>query len=226
MSGQKAVFTGDIGCYTLGNAKPLDMVDTCLCMGASVTMAQGIKRAEPDAKLFAFIGDSTFFHSGLTGVVNALYNGTDITVVILDNGTTAMTGHQPHPGLGRTMMGTVSEKISIFNTLKGLGVPYVRRVNPFDQQTAIETAKEAAAQKGVSAIIFDAPCIALFKKPDAYGVNSEKCCACGKCLREIGCPALYVTDGNKAAIDEALCYGCGLCSGLCAYDVIARRDEI
>jgi indolepyruvate ferredoxin oxidoreductase alpha subunit len=224
MNGQKAVFTGDIGCYTLGNAKPLDMVDTCLCMGASVTVAQGIKRAEPDTKLFAFIGDSTFFHSGLTGVVNALYNGTDITVVILDNGTTAMTGHQPHPGIGRTMMGTVSEKISIYNTLKGLGVPFVRRINPFEQQNAAEAVREAAAQKGVSAIIFEAPCIALFKKPVTFSVESEKCRACGKCLREIGCPALYLSEGGKAGIDKSLCYGCGLCEGLCAFDAIGRAE--
>jgi indolepyruvate ferredoxin oxidoreductase alpha subunit len=225
MKGQKAVFTGDIGCYTLGNAKPLDMVDTCLCMGASITVAQGIKRAEPDAKLFAFIGDSTFFHSGITGVVNALYNGTDITVIILDNGTTAMTGHQPHPGIGRTMMGTVSEKISIYHTLQGLGVPYLRRINPYEQSQAVEAVKEASEQKGVSAIIFEAPCISLFKKDSVYGVDHEKCRACGKCLREIGCPALTLASDKKAAIDPALCYGCGLCAGLCTFDAIGRADK-
>ena len=106
MKGQKAVFTGDIGCYTLGNAKPLSMVDTCLCMGASISVAQGIKRIEPDTRLFAFIGDSTFFHTGIPGVINAVYNQTDIVIVVLDNGTTAMTGHQPHPGTANTMMGT------------------------------------------------------------------------------------------------------------------------
>lgn len=113
MKGKKAVFSGDIGCYTLGNAAPLDMVDTCLCMGADVTIAQGLHRVEPDAVNFSFIGDSTFFASGITGVVNAVYNGTDIILIVLDNSTTAMTGHQPHPGTGVRMMGDVCEKISI-----------------------------------------------------------------------------------------------------------------
>jgi indolepyruvate ferredoxin oxidoreductase alpha subunit len=104
--GKKAVYSGDIGCYTLGNAMPLDMVDNCLCMGADVTLAQGIKRINPEVQSFAFIGDSTFFASGLTGVVNAVYNNTDIILIVLDNSTTAMTGHQPHPGTGVTMMRT------------------------------------------------------------------------------------------------------------------------
>ena len=221
--GQKAVFTGDIGCYTLGNAKPLDMTDTCLCMGASITVAQGIKRMEPDTHLYAFIGDSTFFHTGLPGVVNALYNGTKITVIILDNGTTAMTGHQPHPGIGKTMMGTISEKISIYDTLKGIGVPYVKRANPFDQKEAIEIVKEADAATGVAAVIFEAPCIALFKSPPKYTILSEKCKACGKCLREIGCPAMIKQSDGKAAIDSSLCYGCGLCGGLCVFGAIVKE---
>jgi indolepyruvate ferredoxin oxidoreductase alpha subunit len=224
MKGKKAVFTGDIGCYTLGNAKPLDMVDTCLCMGASVTVAQGIKRIEPDTHLFAFIGDSTFFHTGLVGVVNALYNNTPVTVVVLDNGTTAMTGHQPHPGIGRTMMGTVSEKVSIYDTLRGVGVPFVRRVNPFDQALAVETIREADASGGVAAVIFEAPCIALYKKERAYAVDAAKCRACGKCLREIGCPALYRREDKKAAVDASLCYGCGLCAQICPFGALGPGD--
>ena len=220
MKGQKAVFTGDIGCYTLGNAKPLEMTDTCLCMGASITVAQGIKRVQPDTKLFAFIGDSTFFHTGIPGVVNALYNGTPITVVVLDNSTTAMTGHQPHPGIGKTMMGTDSAKISIYDTLKGLGVPFLRRVNPFDQKAAVSAAKEAAEQNTVSAIVFEAPCIALFKPEKTMTVDTEKCKACGRCINEIGCPALHRSSDKKAEIDASLCYGCGLCTGLCAFAAI------
>ena len=126
MKGQKAVFTGDIGCYTLGNATPLNMVDTCLCMGASVSVAQGIKRVEPDTRLFAFIGDSTFFHTGIPGVINAVYNQTDIVLVVLDNSTTAMTGHQPHPGTAKTMMGNVSEKIDIEGLLRSIGVKWYK----------------------------------------------------------------------------------------------------
>lgn len=222
MKGQKAVFTGDIGCYTLGNAKPLDMADTCLCMGASITIAQGIKRVEPETKIFAFIGDSTFFHTGLPGVVNALYNGTPVTVVVLDNSTTAMTGHQPHPGIGRTMMGGESPKISIYDTLKGLGVEYVKRVNPFDQKEAIAVAREAAQQNKVSAIVFEAPCIAIFKREACFAVDAQKCKACGKCIKEIGCPAIHLTADKKAEIDKSLCYGCGLCEGLCSFGAIGR----
>lgn len=225
MKGKKAVFTGDIGCYTLGNAKPLDMVDTCLCMGASITVAQGIKRVEPDTKVFAFIGDSTFFHTGIPGVVNALYNGTQITVVVLDNGTTAMTGHQPHPGIGKTMMGGFSPKISIYNTLKGLGAEYVRKVNPFDLNTAVETVREAAEQPNLSAIIFEAPCVALFKRECVYAIDVDKCKACSKCIMEIGCPALHPTKDKKAEIDASLCYGCGLCANICPFDAIGRNSR-
>ena len=126
MKGQKAVFCGDIGCYTLGNAAPLNMVDTCLCMGAGVTMAQGIARMEKDTTAFAFIGDSTFFHTGIPGVVNAIYNGADEVIVVLDNSTTAMTGRQPHPGTGATMMGGQAAPMSIPKVLEGLGVPVWR----------------------------------------------------------------------------------------------------
>ena len=117
MKGKKSVFCGDIGCYTLGNAMPLDMVDTCLCMGAGVNMTQGIGKIEPDTTCFAFVGDSTFFASAITGMVNAVYNQADMTLVVLDNSTTAMTGHQPHPGTGKTMMGQVVDKVSIEETL-------------------------------------------------------------------------------------------------------------
>ncbi len=161
MEGKKAVFSGDIGCYTLGNAMPLNMVDTCLCMGAGITIAQGLHRSEPDTINFAFIGDSTFFHSGISGVINAVYNRTDIIVVVLDNSTTAMTGGQPHPGTGQTMMGDVSQKISIFNILKAVGVESVEKVNPYDREKAQSAVTEMAKLSGVRAIIFEAPCIAV-----------------------------------------------------------------
>lgn len=221
MEGVDAVFTGDIGCYTLGNAKPLEMTDTCLCMGASITAAQGIKRVSPEKTVFAFIGDSTFFHSGLTGVANAIYNSTPIVVCILDNSTTAMTGHQPHPGIGRTMMDTQSPKISIYNTLKGLGVGFVRRVNPFNKSdaisAAIEAAKESAATKSVAAIIFESPCIALYKKEKVLTVNADKCRGCRKCINELGCPAIHLNADKKAEIDSSLCYGCELCKDICTF---------
>lgn len=218
MKGKKTYYCGDIGCYTLGNAMPLDMVDTCLCMGAGVTMAQGFNRVDKDAKAFAFIGDSTFFASGITGVVNAVYNEADITICILDNSTTAMTGHQPHPGTGKTMMGNVVDKVSIAKILTAIGVKKVVEVNPFDLEEAISAVNDCTMEKGVKAIIFKAPCIAVSKKKEFCTV-SDKCVNCRKCINEIGCPALAVMDG-KVVIDKNLCNGCMLCLKVCPMNAI------
>lgn len=213
MKGKKAVFTGDIGCYTLGNAKPLEMTDTCLCMGAGITIAQGLQRSEPDAYHIAFVGDSTFFHSGLAGIVNAVYNKTNITVAVLDNYTTAMTGHQPHPGIGKTMMGIEHGKVDIESVVRAVGVEFVEKVDPFDQKAAIDAAKRAADFDGVSVIIYESPCIAIVKTEKQCTVT-EKCVGCKKCIQEIGCPALYFKEG-KAMIEPSLCTGCGLCISVC-----------
>ena len=226
MKGKKTVYCGDIGCYTLGNAMPLDMTDTCLCMGADITMAQGFYHNEPDRFCFSFIGDSTFFASGITGVVNAVYNQSHQTICILDNSTTAMTGHQPHPGTGVTMMGEIVEKISIEKILEGIGVSPIIQVNPFDQKAAVEAVQKASEAPGVSAIIFKAPCIAIaqkvgWEKPHALTVDSEKCIGCRKCINELGCPALSVSTTTNAKgkqlveIDKSLCTGCSLCSQVC-----------
>lgn len=225
MKGKKAVFSGDIGCYTLGNAAPLGMVDTCLCMGAGVTVAQGLHRAEPDAVNFAFIGDSTFFASGITGVVNAVYNETDIVLIVLDNSTTAMTGHQPHPGTGVTMMGEISQKVSIPAVLEAVGVKSVVTVDPLNLREAIEAVKAAAEMEGVSAVIFKSPCIAVTKPAPLYQVDEEKCIGCKKCIRELGCPAIIYRE-NKAYIEPSLCYGCSICSQVCPVGAIggARHE--
>ncbi len=193
MKGKKAVFSGDIGCYTLGNAAPLHMVDTCLCMGAGVTIAQGLHRAEPDAVNFAFIGDSTFFHTGIAGVVNAVYNHTDMVLIVLDNSTTAMTGHQPHPGTGRTMMGSTADKISIKKVLEGIGVDLIIKANPLELSDAVSAVERAASHKGVSAVIFEAPCIAVAKPDKALKIDESLCTGCKRCVRELGCPALCGT---------------------------------
>ena len=214
MKGRKTVFCGDIGCYTLGNAMPLDMVDTCLCMGAGLGIAQGIGHLDPDCSCFAFVGDSTFFASALPGVVNAVYNRAEFTLVVLDNSTTAMTGHQPHPGTGRTMMGDVVEKVSIESVLRGIGVPEVAVVDPLDHALAVETVRRIAGLPGVKAIVFRSPCIALARSEKRLAVDSARCMGCRKCIREIGCPALSLAEG-KAVIDPAQCTGCGLCAGLC-----------
>ena len=231
MKGKKTVYCGDIGCYTLGNAMPLDMTDTCLCMGADITMAQGFYHNEPDRYCFSFIGDSTFFASGITGVVNAVYNQAKQTICILDNSTTAMTGHQPHPGTGMTMMGEIVEKISIEKILDAVGVKPVITVNPFDQKAAVEAVQKASETPGVSAIIFKAPCIAIaqkvgWEKPHALTVDNSKCIGCRKCINELGCPALSVslTKNEKGKqlveIDKSLCTGCGLCSQVCPVGAI------
>jgi indolepyruvate ferredoxin oxidoreductase alpha subunit len=214
MKGQRAVFSGDIGCYTLGNAQPLDMVDTCLCMGAGITIAQGLAHVEPEVKHFAFIGDSTFFASGITGVVNAVYNQADITLIILDNSTTAMTGHQPHPGTGKTMMGNISDKISIPAILEAIGVKEVTVINPMNLKKAAEAVTKAADTKGVSAVIFKYPCIAVAKSLPAFKIDRDSCTGCKTCIQELGCPAISIDD-NKAHIDPALCYGCSICAQVC-----------
>ncbi|MGN0385208.1 MAG: indolepyruvate ferredoxin oxidoreductase subunit alpha [Lachnospiraceae bacterium] len=223
MKGKKSYFCGDIGCYTLGNAMPLDMCDTCLCMGAGVTMAQGFHWVDPkmEGAAFAFIGDSTFFASGMTGVVNAVYNEANVVICILDNSTTAMTGHQPHPGTGRNMMGDIVEKVSIENILRGIGLKFVETVDPLDLDKAVDTVKRAAAEKGVKAIIFKSPCIAIAKSTKKAEI-SEKCIQCKKCIREIGCPAIVVENG-KVRIDTNLCTGCNLCAQVCPVSAISVK---
>ena len=231
MKGQKTVFCGDIGCYTLGNAQPLDMTDTCLCMGADVTMAQGFYHNENDRQCFSFIGDSTFFASGITGVVNAVYNQSHQTICILDNSTTAMTGHQPHPGTGVTMMGEFVEKISIPKILESIGVNPIIETDPFNLVQSIEAVKKANQSKGVSAVIFKSPCISVasklgYARSEPKKVDNSKCIACHKCINELGCPALTLSSSvnekgkNFVQTDTSLCTGCGLCSAVCPCSAI------
>ena len=228
MRGKKTIYCGDIGCYTLGNAAPLDMCDTCLCMGAGIGIAQGVGHIEPDTKCFAFVGDSTFFASGITGTVNAFYNQADMTLVVLDNSTTAMTGHQPHPGTGRTVMGQVVEKVSIERVLRAIGLTVVETVDPLDYALSVETVKRVAEEPGVKAIIFRSPCIAITKPKGRSHVDPEKCIGCGKCIRELGCPAIILdSDGKKAKIDTSVCTGCTLCEQLCPVKAISggRKND-
>ena len=224
-----AVLCGDIGCYTLGNAKPLDAVDTCLCMGAGITMAQGFSVVEPDKKQLAFVGDSTFFASGLTGIANAVYNGHDITVCVLDNATTAMTGSQPHPGTGVTLMGPHRKPISIEAVLQALGVECIVHADPLDLEGSIDAAKRAIDFEGPSAILFESPCVQLVKPKAPVSVNTDTCTGCKKCITEIGCPGLGFDqtrrgakskDRGQAFVDASLCNGCGLCVQVCPFKAI------
>ena len=226
MRGRKTLFCGDIGCYTLGNAQPLDMVDTCLCMGAGINIAQGVTHVEPDTAAFAFVGDSTFFASGITGVVNAFYNQANMTLVVLDNSTTAMTGHQPHPGTGRTMMGQVVEKVSIERVLRAIGLAVVETVDPLDHELAVETVRRVADEPGVKAIVFRSPCVVLARPKATSSVDAEKCVGCRLCVRELGCPAL-VPDAatGRVRIDAAQCTGCTLCEQTCPTHAISGGER-
>ena len=226
MRGQKTLFCGDIGCYTLGNAQPLDMCDTCLCMGAGINIAQGVYHVEPDTKAFAFVGDSTFFASGITGTVNAFYNQADMTLVVLDNSTTAMTGHQPHPGTGRTIRGDVVEAVSIERVLRAIGLTTVETVNPLDHKLAVATVKRVAAEPGVKAIIFKSPCVALVKPANRSHVDAEKCIGCKRCVNQLGCPALVPQPDGKVAIDQSQCTGCTLCEQVCPVHAISGGVRI
>ena len=220
----RAVFSGDIGCYTLGNAKPLDAVDTCLCMGACITMAQGLSVAEPGVKQIAFIGDSTFFASGMTGVANAVYNQHDITICVLDNRITAMTGGQPHPGTGAMLMGPQSDPLCIEDVLRALKVDCIEVANPHDLKEGISAVTRAVSHEGPSAVIFRAPCVNLVKRGTPVHVDAERCTGCKRCITSIGCPAISFACG-VATIDETLCTGCGLCSQVCPFAALSKEGN-
>jgi indolepyruvate ferredoxin oxidoreductase alpha subunit len=221
--GRNAIYTGDIGCYTLGNAPPLAMVDTCLCMGAGLTVAQGLFQTEPDRPVFAFIGDSTFFHTGIPGVINAVYNRHPIKIVVLDNGTTAMTGHQPHPGMGQCANGDISSAIDLVAIIKACGVEFVETVNPLELKTTESVVRRALDFPGVAVIVMRAPCANTFRPAKRFRIDRELCSDCGLCLRELGCPAFYRETGQSAGIQiSPACYGCGLCSQICPKKAIVE----
>jgi indolepyruvate ferredoxin oxidoreductase alpha subunit len=218
----KLVATGDIGCYTLGAYPPLSAMDTCICMGASVTNAHGMEKAlGPDfsKRLVAVIGDSTFYHSGITGLVNAVYNRGRLTLIILDNLTTAMTGHQPHPGTGVLARGDPGKRVLLEDVIKGCGVEFVRIVDPYQMKETEGTIKEALAFDGVAVILARRACALIVKPNPALRVAPETCNGCKLCLR-IGCPAISLAPAQgaekpKTVIDRSLCFGCRMCWQVC-----------
>jgi len=221
--------SGDIGCYTLGAVAPLNVVDTALCMGASISMLHGMEKAKGREFIndwVAVIGDSTFLHTGVNSLMNMVYNKATGTVVILDNSTTGMTGHQDHPATGKTLKGETTNIINIYHLCKAMGIEYVYEIDAFDLDTLEKTLKEEIAREALSVIITKSPC-ALLKSYVPRGkcaVDPEKCKKCGKCLVP-GCPALKKGEDGKAIIDDTLCNGCGLCEKLCPFDAISLVEK-
>ena len=232
----KAYVTGDIGCYTLGFMPPLSAMDTCVCMGASIGMATGVTKvvsAEEKKKVVAVIGDSTFLHTGINGLMDMVYNNSPATVVILANSITAMTGRQDNPASGFTLMDNPANAINIPLLCKSLGVKNIRIVNPLDLEETRRVLAEEMERPETSVIITNKPCVLIkredvFQKGPVYAVESEKCTGCRACLK-IGCPAIEwrpAGDGSKkgkAYIDPLLCTGCDVCRQLCKFDAIGSR---
>ena len=213
---------GDIGCYTLGAVAPLNAVDSVVCMGASVSGLHGFNKANPEneSRSVAVIGDSTFMHSGITGLVNIAYNESNSTVIILDNSITGMTGHQQNPTTGFNLKGDPCTKIDLETLCRSVGINRVRVVDPYNLKECDDALKEELAANEPSVIISRRPCALLkyVKHNGPIEVNADKCIGCKSCMR-IGCPAISIKDG-KAVIDATLCTGCGVCKQLCPKDAI------
>jgi indolepyruvate ferredoxin oxidoreductase, alpha subunit len=230
--GDLAIYPTDIGCYTLGLLPPLNMGDFLIAMGAGVGTAGGFARAT-GRKVVAFIGDSTFFHSGLSPLANAIHNNHDFTLVILDNGTTAMTGHQPHPGVNLNHLNLTRNQISIEAVVRGLGVEHVITVNPFAYRKTLEAIQELALHRGVTVLIARAPCplhvrtLPSFKKKKAFTINRDKCRDHRHCVAKVACPAFSLKD-DQVVIDPNRCEGCAFCAQFCPENAIVpvKKEDI
>lgn len=215
---------GDIGCYTLGAVAPLSVVDTTICMGASISSLHGMEKGKGKDYVknwVAVIGDSTFMHTGINSLMNMVYNQGNGTVIILDNSTTGMTGHQDHAATGKTLMGQVVPAINILGMCKAMGIEHVQEVNAFDIEKLEQVIKEEVARDAVSVIITKSPCVLLKEVsfPNVCKPLPEKCKKCGKCLQP-GCPALTRNEDGTITIDQTMCNGCGLCKQMCPFDAI------
>lgn len=219
---------GDIGCYTLGAVAPLSVVDTTICMGASISSLHGMEKAKGKEYIkdwVAVIGDSTFLHTGVNSLMNMMYNKATGTVIILDNSTTGMTGHQDHAATGKTLQGDPTYAIDIPGLCRAMGVKNVVEVNAFDIETLEKTVKEEVARDEVSVIITKTPCVLLSKaKKPLYVAHEDKCKKCGMCMKP-GCPAMTKNPDGTIHIDDTMCTGCGLCASLCKFDAIELVKE-
>ena len=221
------VYCSDIGCYTLGVQPPFRTADFIICMGGGAGAAGGFAQAT-DQKPIAFIGDSTFFHAGVQPLTSALFNHHNIVMVILDNRTTAMTGHQPNPGTGRHFGGIDTDAVDIEGVVKGLGVQFVRTVDPYDVTDCVKVMKDAIDFDGVAVVISKCPCPLLLKKEKRLEkkvcvVNQDDCISCFTCVRMIACPAL-IKKGEKVEVDPNQCIGCGMCRNVCPKKCIEVRE--
>lgn len=217
---------GDIGCYTLGAVAPLSVIDTTICMGASISTLHGMEKAKGKDYIknwVAVIGDSTFMHTGVNSLMNMVYNQGTGTVIILDNSTTGMTGHQDHAATGKTLKGETVPAISIYHLCKSMGIAHVEEVNAFDTKELERIVKEETARDAVSVIIAKAPCVLLKGNVFPYKCVpvADQCKKCGMCLKP-GCPALTKNADGTIAIDDTMCNGCGLCGQLCKFGAIER----
>ncbi len=225
-----AYVTGDIGCYTLGTLPPLEALHTCLCMGAGVNEAHGIQKVRGhEVPVVAVIGDSTFTHSGITGLVNIAYNAGVSTVVIMDNRTTAMTGGQVHPGLGETLSGMPGRALDFEKLARAIGVEDVRVVDPYEMQKTEQALQEAMDTPEPSVVIARRPCVLKVReRKPAPQLDPQTCIHCGKCIR-IGCPALFDASAEDEAtlpeIDTALCTGCTMCVQVCPVDALVVPED-
>ncbi|MCL1887991.1 MAG: thiamine pyrophosphate-dependent enzyme, partial [Kiritimatiellaeota bacterium] len=221
----RATVTGDIGCYTLGAFPPLSAMDTTVCMGACIGNAAGMRKAGLPGRIAAVLGDSTFFHSGLTGLLDVVYNGVAVTTVVLDNRITAMTGHQDNPGTGKTLMGADAPVADIATICRALGVKRVYEVDAYDLRDLERVLAEALDAPEPTVVVAKRPCVLHEKKKDVavYSVNDTDCKMCGLCFK-LGCPAVVRGEGDgkrfKARIDPALCVGCDLCKQVCKFGAI------
>ena len=225
----KITVMGDIGCYTLGAVPPLSALDATICMGASISGLHGFNKANEgasDGKSVAVIGDSTFMHSGMTGLVNIAYNGSNSTVIILDNSITGMTGHQQNPTTGFNLKGDPASKINLEALCKAMGIERVRVVDPYNLAECETVIKEELAAEEPSVIISRRPCALLkyVKHAAPLVVDSDKCKSCKMCMK-IGCPAISMENG-KAKVDNTLCTGCGVCEQLCKFDALISPKEV
>lgn len=224
----KLTVLGDIGCYTLGAMAPLHAVDMTLCMGASVSGIHGFNKAggeETEGKTVCVIGDSTFMHSGVTGLINIAYNQSNSTVIILDNSITGMTGHQQNPTTGYSIKGDPAGKVDLESLCRSVGINSVRVVDPYNLEECDRVVKEELQKNEPSVIISRRPCVLLkYVKPKKpLSVNPDKCRSCKRCMK-FGCPAISFHD-NHAAVDPTLCIGCGVCAGLCPFDAFESEVD-